>query len=135
MGRGAWSLWLKRNFRGPAGMAQRYLHIAETADESALSGLSLRQIYLRLGIATEPKSRAQSHRVPALPAHLRLAGRLAVTLQRQRDFRGLTPVNLALLQQDLRPLYTKLRALFESSSHQPRSVSKLHSKIQFGPAR
>ena len=115
MGRGAWSLWLKRNFRGPAGAAQRYLYIAEAVgDESVLRGLSLRQIYFRLGIATEPKSRAQSYRVPALPAHLRLAGRLAVALQPHHDFRKLAPTNRALLQQDLR----------ESSGDQQRAGSE-----------
>jgi hypothetical protein len=31
MGRDAWALWLKQNFRSSAGVAQRYIHLAELA--------------------------------------------------------------------------------------------------------
>lgn len=132
MGRDAWSLWLEQNFRGSPAVARRYIRVAESAaDESALRGLSIRQTYLRLGIATEPKCRAQSFRVPALPAHLRLAGRLLVALHPQRDFRRLTPTSRALLQQDLRPIYVRLHALFEPTIRRERASAGFSSKHQF----
>jgi hypothetical protein len=115
MGRSAWPMWLEQNFRGSPAAAQRYLRVADSiADEALLRGLSIRQTYLRLGIATEPKSRAQTVRVPALPAYLRFASRLLVALHQQRDFRKLTPTKRNAYKQDLRPLYAKLRVLFES---------------------
>jgi hypothetical protein len=121
MGRDAWALWLKQNFRAPAAMAQRYIHLAELApDEATLRGLSIRQSYFRLGIATEPKSRALSFRVPLLPAHLRYAGRLLVALQVHRES-GLTATKRSLLQEDLRPVYLKLRKLFEPTNSPTRA--------------
>lgn len=123
MGRDAWPLWLKQNFRASAAVAQRYIHLAELApDETTLRRLSIRQSYFRLGIATEPKSRAQSFRVPPLPAHLRYAGRLLVALQAHREA-GLTAIKRSLLQEDLRPVYLKLRKFFESTNSPARAGS------------
>jgi hypothetical protein len=113
MGRGAWPLWLEQNFSASPATARRYLHLADSvSDESLLGELSIRQMYLRLGIATAPKSRAQSIRLPALPAYLRFAGRLLVALQ-ERDFRKQTSARRIAYTKDLRPLYSKLRMLFE----------------------
>jgi hypothetical protein len=51
MGPGAWLLRLKSNFRGTARTAQRYMRLAQcVADVTFLQGMSLRQVYARLGI-------------------------------------------------------------------------------------
>ena len=92
MGGGAWLLWLERNFRGTRRTASNYMRLAESvADAAFLHGLSLRQAYLRLGIATEPKSRAESVPVAPLPAHVRLAAKLVRTLKAETDFARLAP--------------------------------------------
>jgi len=84
MGPGAWCLWLETNFRGAERTAQRYMRLAQcVADIAFLQGMSLRQAYARLGIATEPKTpskRALSHR---LPIHIVLAGKLVRALKRR----------------------------------------------------
>ena len=57
---GAWLLWLEQCFHGTPRTAQKYMRLAQTVDDvSTLRGMSLRQTYFRLGIATEPKSRAE----------------------------------------------------------------------------
>jgi len=112
MGGGVWQLWLKRHFLGSRRTAQNYMRLADTvADECSLQGMSLRQAYLRLGIATEPKSRAGSAPLQALPRHLRFAHRLLAALQ--PGARPLTPEQNDTYRQDLRPLYERLRVLFE----------------------
>ena len=74
MGHGAWLLWLEHRFQGTARNAQLYMRLAQTVDDvSTLQGMSLRQIYFQLGIATEPKSRLESALVHPLPARIRLA--------------------------------------------------------------
>jgi len=111
---GAWGLWLEHNFKGTPRTAQRYMWLAESEpDISQLQGLSLRQAYFRLGIATEPKSRAESMRVAPLPQHIRLAGRLLVALKPCFDVRQMTPQMRENYRQDLRMLYQRLRPLFE----------------------
>ena len=98
------------NFHGSRRTAQNYMRLAETAsDVSAFQGLSLRQVYLRLGIATEPKSRTNSPRVAELPAHIRLASRLLVALKACEK----KPQAPEAFRQDLRALYERLRQLFE----------------------
>lgn len=114
MGRGAWLLWLQENFRGSLRTAQNYMRLAESEpDVATLAGLSLRQVYLRLGIATEPKSRAASVPLPSLPPHVRLAHRLLVALKPCADLRRVSPEQSAAYRRDLRALYERLRALFE----------------------
>ena len=109
----AWGLWLEQNFHGSARTAQRYMMLAESvADVAVLRGMSLRQVYFRLGIATEPKSRANSARVPALPPHIRLANRMLVALKSCAATREVTPEQREAYQRDLRPLYERLRAIF-----------------------
>jgi hypothetical protein len=113
----AWLLWLEQNFKGTPRTAQNYMRLAETvADVAEFRGLSLRQVYLRLGIATEPKSRAASPHVGQLPAHVRLANRLLATLQPCADFRRVPAKQQAAFRQDLRALYERLRALFEADA-------------------
>jgi hypothetical protein len=107
---GAWGHWLDQKFRGSRRTAQNYMRLAEsTSDVSAFRGLSLRQVYLRLGIATEPKSRANSARVAELPAHIRLANQLLMALKAW-DKKPKAP---EAFRQDLRALYERLRQLFE----------------------
>ena len=114
MGPGAWLLWIEANFRGTARTAQRYIRLAQcVADIAFLQGMSLRQAYARLGIATEPKTpskRALSHR---LPAHIVLAGKLVRALKRRP---GETAEEQSeAYRRDLRALYEKLRPWFESA--------------------
>ena len=83
MGPGAWLLWLEANFRGTARTAQRYMRLAQcVADIAFLQGMSLRQAYARLGIATEPKTPAKRPLSHKLPAHLVLASKLIRALKR-----------------------------------------------------
>ena len=110
----AWGLWLDQNFRGTHRTACNYMRLADSvAEVSVLEGLSLRQAYLRLGIATEPKSRTDSPRVAKLPEHIRLANRLLDALghceKAQRKKSG-PPVDF---RSDLRALYERLRRIFE----------------------
>ena len=110
----AWGQWIKEKFHGSNGTAQNYMRLAEsTPDVSTFAGLSLRQVYLRLGIATEPKCRADSPRMKPLPDHIRLAGRLLVALNRCEVKLKAKPEQSVLLRQDLQALYERLRRLFE----------------------
>lgn len=113
MGGGAWQIWLKENFRGSERTAQRYMKLAAAVeDAAALQGVSLRQAYARLGIATEPKSPADDAPLQPLPAHVRLANRLLVALK--PCARSLTLQQQEAYRQDLRALYEQLRRLFEA---------------------
>src|SRR3984885_10615209 len=79
---GAWGLWLEHNFKGTPRTAQRYMWLADSEpDISQLQGLSLRQAYFRLGIATEHKSPAKFGLSLQLPSHIRLACKLFDALQ------------------------------------------------------
>ena len=112
MGAGAWSLWLERYFSGTPRTAQRYMLLAKSvSDVSFLRGMSLRQVYFRLGIATEPKSSGRTVALRPIPRHAVLAARLMGLLKARPN---LVPPELQkAYQQDLRPLYERLRALFE----------------------
>ncbi|HVZ64202.1 MAG TPA: hypothetical protein VG838_06950 [Opitutaceae bacterium] len=112
MGPGAWLLWLKANFRGTARTAQRYMRLAHcVADAAFLQGMSLRQAYARLGIATEPKTPGKRRLRHTLPAHVVLANRLVRTLKRRP---GQTDEEQGeAYRRDLRLLYEKLRLWFE----------------------
>ena len=124
MHRGAWPLWVRKNFRGSWRTAHRYMRLAESiSDSSFVSGLSLRQAYFRLGIATEPKTRG-GHAVAPLPEYVRLATRLVSELNRRRP-RGTYPAPLAeTYRRDLRALYEYLRPLFGEVNQMPSGVSK-----------
>jgi hypothetical protein len=113
----AWGFWLDEQFSGSRRTAQNYMRLAETAaDLSEFEGLSLRQVYLRLGIATEPKSRLDSPRVESLPTYIRLANRLIVALRHCERKNATRPEQRAALQQDLRALYERLHHFFEPLS-------------------
>ena len=112
MGPGAWLFWLKANFRGTARTAQRYIRLAQcVADVAFLQGMSLRQTYARLGIATEPKTPGKSRLRHTLPAHVVLANKLVRTLK-QRPGQTDNEQGEAY-RRDLRTLYEKLRSWFE----------------------
>ncbi len=115
MGPGAWLLWLQQNFHGSPRTAQRYMCLARSiADAEFVRGLSLRQAYFRLGIATEPKSRSESVAVEPLPEPIRLASRLMQVLRSKKG---------AAQRNDLRPLYEQLRRLFEPVNNSPPALS------------
>jgi len=111
---GAWGLWLEHNFTGTPRTAQRYMQLAETVDNvSELQGLSLRETYFRLGIATEPKTRRDAAPLPPLPPHIVLAGRLVEALPPYANICDIPPEQREAFRHDLRPLYERLRRLFE----------------------
>jgi len=111
MGPGAWQLWLERHFSGTPRTAQRYMLLAkQVSDVSFLNGMSLRQAYFRLGIATEPKLAARVGLVNRLPKYITLSMRLLAVLEPNAD--RLSPELRTAYRQDLRPLYERLRALF-----------------------
>lgn len=115
MGSGAWLLWLESNFQGTPRTAQRYMRLARSlADPSFVQGLSLRQVYDRLGIATEPKRQGKSVVLGRLPRHVSLATKLVRTLRSPKTCALMTAGHRATYQGDLRPLYERLRALFEN---------------------
>jgi hypothetical protein len=117
MGRGAWLLWVEQRFHGSIRTAQNYMRLAQTfPDVSALQGLSLRQIYYRLQIPTEPKSRLESARGQPLPARILLAGKLLEEVRACVDARYATTEQLDSCRRDLRPLYEQLRRLFEPNN-------------------
>ena len=128
----AWGLWLNEKFHGTHRTAQNYMRLAEnTPDISGFSGLSLRQVYLRLGIATEPKSRTDSPLTGKLPSHIRLANKLLAELG-SCDRTALTnPEQGAAYRQDLRALYERLRRLFESEKSAKISASPLSTGANY----
>lgn len=117
MGAGAWLTWLETSFHGTPRTAQRYMHLARSVSGlSFVQGLSLRQAYARLGIATEPKSPRQNAVLGRLAPHVSLANKLIRALRPATGHRALSPARRASYQSDLRSLYEQLRVLFESSS-------------------
>ena len=115
MGPGAWLLWIEANFRGTARTAQRYIRLAQcVADIAFLQGMSLRQAYARLGIATEPKTPGKRPLRHTLPAHVVLANKLVRALKRRPGQTG--DDQGEAYRRDLRALYEKLRPWFESAS-------------------
>jgi hypothetical protein len=122
MGSGAWLFWLKANFRGTARTAQRYIRLAHcVTDVAFLQGMSLRQAYARLGIATEPKTPGKRRLRHTLPAHVVLANRLLRSLKRRPGQTG--DEQGEAYRRDLRALYEKLRPWFESASASSSAVN------------
>jgi len=127
MGGGAWLLWLEQNFLGTSRTAQNYMRLArEVTDLASLQGMSLRQVYLSLGIATEPKSRVMLTRAVSLPPHIRLAGRLLVALKaRSRQHPATTLEQAEAYRRDLRALFEHLQRLFSTEAGTNLSVSRV----------
>lgn len=133
MGGGAWLLWLEQNFRGTPRTAQNYMRLArEVTDVATLHGLSLRQTYFQLGIATEPKARDAHTTALSLPSHIRLANRLLVALKSHPGRRRVCgPEQAEAYRRDLRALYEHLQRLFGAA----RSETEAHAGVNFSPAR
>jgi hypothetical protein len=94
--------------------AQRYMLLAKSvSDASFLTGMSLRQVYFRLGIATEPKALGHAAVLRPIPRHVVFAGRLLGLLKSQPNMLPSETQNS--YRQDLRPLYERLRVLFETA--------------------
>lgn len=91
---------------------------ASISDPAFLEGLSLRQAYFRLGIATEPKKR-RLHTVAPLPDCVRFAARLVLALNRNRNVREFAD----RYRRDLLPLYERLRSLYADANQSPGRVS------------
>lgn len=122
MGPGARHHWLEANFRGSVRTAQRYIRLAQSvADLAFLQGMSLRQAYARLGIATEPKTTGQRRLRHRLPAHVFLANRLVRALKRRPG--QSTDEQGEAYRRDLRALYEKLRPWFESAPSTPMAAN------------
>ena len=119
MGRGAWLLWLEANFCGTARTAQRFMKLAQyVADIDFLQGMSLRQTYARLGIATEPKTPGKRPLAHRLPAYITLANKLVRALKLQPG--KTVEEQREIYRRDLRALYEMIRPWFESTPTKPR---------------
>jgi hypothetical protein len=97
------------------------------ADLAFLQGMSLRQAYARLGIATEPKGSGQRRLRHRLPAHIVYATRLVRALKRRPG--QSSEEQAQAYRRDLRALYEKLRQWFDApasgaaTNFSPRSSS------------
>ena len=120
-GRGAWTPWVKTMFAGGIRTAQRYMKLARELpgfDPASPDAMSLRQLYFRLGIATEPKRAPAASRSHAgkLPAHISLANKLLRMLRASR--KNIQP-------QDLSAFYKQLRTIIESDALCTHSIGHL----------
>ncbi len=123
MGAGAWLLWLEANFHGTPRTAQRYMKLVRSVTDAAfLRGMSLRQAYARLGIATEPKTPGRQLLAHQLPAHVVLANKLLRALKRERG-RNAEPGEA--FRRDLRLLFDALRPWFTGSAQEERRERSL----------
>lgn len=121
--KGGWSRWVGKNFRGSLRTAYRYMRLADSlTDVSFIGGLSLRQAYFRLGIATEPK-KAHPHPVEGLPDYVRLATRLVCALRRAKARRK-DAATVEHYRRDLRALYEQLQPLFGDANQGPPEMTK-----------
>lgn len=85
------------------------------ADIDFLRGMSLRQAYSRLGIATETKTPGMRPLAHGLPAYVILANKLVRALKHQP---GKTTEELReVYRRDLRVLFEMLRPWFASTPH------------------
>jgi len=111
-GRGEWRVWLEASFAGGRSTAYRYMKLArEISDPETLRGLSLRQAYFRLGIATEPKNSAQQiHPVQMLPEPVVLAQKLLRLLRKQQKLSDGCMTDLAVLYRQLRVIFERTTA-------------------------
>lgn len=112
-----WELWLGENFNGSVRTAQRYMWLVKTVtDVSDLSGLSLRQAYIRLGFRMETKERRESVKVPSLPPRVRVTNRFLAMLPSAKAVALMTPAERALWLRDLQPAWERLKLLYDPDS-------------------
>lgn len=120
MGRAAWQHWLAENFPAAQRTAGRYLELARSvSNPDALKQLSLRQAYFRLDVSTEPKIRGKSFRLPLLPAHIRNAQRVLLSVRTRLRLRQMSAEDRKRLCEDLRPLHQQLCVLFATEARVP----------------
>jgi hypothetical protein len=87
-------------------------------DVLQLQGLTLRQAYLRLGIAVAENPHGSAQRYAVLPPHAALANRFQRWMRQKQDVDTLPDQERWTLRHDLRPLYEWLVRLFEEDSAQ-----------------
>jgi hypothetical protein len=114
---GNWELWLERNFEGKVRTAQRYMLLAKAVpDVLQLRGLTLRQAYLRLGIAVAENPHGSAQRYAVLPPHAALANRFQRWMRQKQNVGTLPEQERRTLRLDLRPIYDWLVRLFDEDS-------------------
>ena len=114
---GNWELWLERNFEGKVRTAQRYMLLAKAVpDVLQLRGLTLRQAYLRLGIAVAENPHGSTQRYAVLPPHASLANRIQRWIRQKQDVGTLPEQERRTLRHDLRPFYDWLVRLFDEDN-------------------
>jgi len=112
-----WRLWLERHFNGTARTAQRYRVLAKTVPNAAqLRGFSLRQAYLRLGIAVAGLAESTVSRYFFLPMYAVLANHFERWLRQKGDTAILPDQKKQTLRHhNLPPLYEWLVSLFDDA--------------------
>jgi hypothetical protein len=111
IGRGSWVTWIRTNFHGSQVSAYRYMALArETKDPGMVKDLSLRQAYVRLGIATEPKNPSCTTTASPIPEPIILAQKLTRILRHRK---AVKPSYL----EDLEVLFHQLERLFPATDH------------------
>lgn len=114
-GHGAWGPWLAKHFSGSQRTAQRYMGLAKNVtDVTEFKGMSLRQTYMALGLSVESKGPRDPVKVPTLPGHIRVANRFIAILPNTRELGRIPPTERERLKNDLRPVWERLRLLFEA---------------------
>lgn len=109
IGRGSWVTWIQTNFQGSQVTAYRYMALArEIKDPSTVKDLSLRQAYVRLGIATEPKNPSGAFPITAIPEPVILAQKLTRILRHKKAVKQ-------NYMEDLEVLFHQLEKIFSSS--------------------
>ena len=120
--RSHWRLWLERHFNGTACTAQRHMTLAKAVPNATqLRGFSLRQAYLRLGIAVAGLAQVAASWYSFLPMHTVLANRFERWLRQKGDTTTLPDQEKQTLRRDLRPLYEWLVSLFDDAGSTART--------------
>ena len=128
MGPSSWMLWLEARFHGAPRTAQRYMKLARSiADVTFLKGMSLRQAYAQLDIATEPKTPGRCPLMHQLPAHVVLANRLVRVLKQERKRAGENEKTDAI-RRDSRALFEALRPWFAGHPSDERRENSVRIK-------
>jgi hypothetical protein len=106
-GRDSWLVWQETSFGGGRSTTYCYMRLArEISNPETLHGLSLRQAYFLLGIATEPKTSVQqTHPVQPLPELVVLAQKLLCLLRNRQKLSAGCMDDLAMLYRQLRVIF------------------------------
>jgi hypothetical protein len=103
-------------------------------DVSQLSGLSLRQTYMRLGMCVEKRGTHDPIAIQVLPQHLKVAHRFLAAVPTPKDILGLSKEERERWQYDLKPVWDRLRLFFEAgdASGLRRALTDLAGTMQSG---